>query len=46
MKPIYNFLDLKVCIDNCKKKDEKEEFELILFKYSFAQIFLSKILES
>lgn len=26
MKPIYTFLDLKVCIDNCKKdKDNKEK---------------------
>jgi hypothetical protein len=29
-----------------EKKEEKLSFELILFKYSFAQIFLLKIFES
>ena len=43
---LIDFLSYLLMDFEMEQKDEKEEFELILFKYSFAQIFLSKILES
>jgi hypothetical protein len=42
MKPIYSFLDLKVCIDNCKKKDKKDEKEKCIQKCYIRSLILNR----